>query len=338
MVQHRTEEKREDTTNMQGTQYQQSLLAQVPKILKLKHLKCVDHTPASASILHDAYGYFANGKEMPHDVERTLFDAFIENDYDGRLHLSTLHYFEERDTSTNTNTIPSSSDDDDDDDDDDDEGISIGPPLGLVFWREVPDPEMNDWFDWEHVTNALQRHKKNDHDENKNASSSSEKKNNRFVRHNSIESIQNMIESLHLHTATGNETQTIPDGIEIDLQNLDLAHDDMVHAWTKLELIAVRERYWGRHLGSLLLACALYNAHYKFDQSRVVLHIAGGEENAPALRLYERFGFLRIKSGTSFHKPDRYMYVLGDIAYALGHTMWKGENIEHIDPHESDPL
>ena len=94
-----------------------------------------------------------------------------------------------------------------------------------------------------------------------------EKKKNRFVRHNSIESIQKMIESLHLHTVTETETETVPDGIEIDLQNLDLAHDEMVHAWTKLELIAVRERYWGRHLGSLLLACALYNAHYKFDQS-----------------------------------------------------------------------
>ena len=322
MVQHLTEEEREDINNMQGTQ-QQSLLAQVPNILKSKHLKCVDHTPASASILHDTYGYFANGKEMPHDVEQTLFDAFIENDYDGKLHLSTLHYFEERDTSSSTNTIPTSSSDDKDED------INIGPPLGLVFRREVPDPEMNEWFDWEHVTNALQQHKKNEHDESKNASSSSGKKKNRFVRQNSIESIQKMIESLHL------PTETVLDGIE---NHLDLAHEEMVHAWTKLELIAVRERYWGRHLGSLLLACALYNAHYKFDQSRVVLHIAGGEENAPALRLYERFGFLRIKSGTSFHKPDRYMYVLGDIEYALGHTMWKGENIEHIDPHENDPL
>jgi len=68
----------------------------------------------------------------------------------------------------------------------------------------------------------------------------------------------------------------------------------------------------------------------------VVLHIAGGEDNAPALRLYERFGFLRVRSGTSFHTPDRYMYILGDIAYALGHTVWKGDNIEHIDPQGGD--
>ena len=75
--------------------------------------------------------------------------------------LSTLHYFEERDTSTTNIVIPSS--------DDNDEDINIVPPLhvGLVFWREDPDPDMNDWFDWEHVTNALplQRHKENDQDE-----------------------------------------------------------------------------------------------------------------------------------------------------------------------------
>lgn len=145
--------------------------------------------------------------------------------------------------------------------------------MGLDFWREVPDLEMNDWFDWENVTDALQCHEKNDQDESKNSCSSSGKESNRFVRQNSIESIQKMTESLHLHT------ETVPDGIE---NYLYLAHDEMVHARTKLELIAVRERYWGRYLGSLLVACALYNARYKFDQSMVVLHIAGGEENACA--------------------------------------------------------
>jgi GNAT superfamily N-acetyltransferase len=284
---------------------QQSLLAQVPKILKAKHLKCVEHTPASASVLHESYGFFATGKEIPHDVEQTLFDAFIEDDYDGQLHLSTLH---------DTNSKNCSN-----------EG-SIGPPLGLVFWREVPENEMNDWLDWDHVVDALDRHTSVDNNVGEDTTVPSSKKN-RFVRQNSIESIQKMIESLHL------ENDNVIEGND---SHYGSTHDEMVHAWTKLELIAVRERYWGRHLGSLLLACTLYNAHSKFDQSRVVLHIAGGEDNAPALRLYERFGFLRVRSGTSFHKPDRYMYILGDIAFALDHTVWKGDSIEHIDPHEED--
>jgi len=170
-------------------------LTQVPKIHKAKHLKCVEHTPASSRILHETYGFFATGKEIPYEVEQNLVDAFIFNDYDGNLHLSTSH---------DTNSRSCSNEDD------------IGPPLGLVFWRTVPENEMNDWLDWEHVVDALDRHACKD-----TAVPSSRK--NRFVRQNSIESIQKMIESLHLGS------------------HFDLAQEEMVDAWTKLELIAVRK-------------------------------------------------------------------------------------------------
>jgi hypothetical protein len=66
-------------------------MPEIPRILRNKHLKCLQHTPESAQILHDN-GFFANGKEMSHQVEQHLFDAFIEDDYDGHLHLMTLHF------------------------------------------------------------------------------------------------------------------------------------------------------------------------------------------------------------------------------------------------------
>mmetsp|Transcript_15417 Transcript_15417/g.29068 ORF Transcript_15417/g.29068 Transcript_15417/m.29068 type:complete len:332 (-) Transcript_15417:140-1135(-) len=296
----------------------QSLLQQVPYILETQHIKCIHHTPESAQKLHETYGFFANGREMSHEVEQYLFDAFIDDDYDGLLHLSTLHSYPEYQP------------------DMDNDSMNIGPPMGLVFWREVPDEEMKEWFDWNRVRKALANSynsnsnsrdhsflegtdRKEDEDIITSSSISPTKKRKwHFVRQNSVESIQNMIESLHLSSSKLKEHEN------------NAAEQELVHAWIKLELIAVRERYWGRHLGSLLLACALYNAHDQFDQSRVVLHIAGGEENIPAVKLYERFGFLPIRQGTVFHKPDKYMYVLGDIRYALGHTMWKGKKIEPV--------
>jgi RimJ/RimL family protein N-acetyltransferase len=296
----------------QQQQGQSSLLQQVPEILESQHIKCIHHTPASAQKLHETYGFFANGREMSHEVEQQLFDAFIDDDYDGRLHLSTLHSYPEYQP-------------------DKDNNLNIGPPMGLVFWREVPDEEMKEWFDWNRVMRALASSTKYEdrkgihrgEDSVISSSASAKKRKFHLVRQNSVESIQSMIESLHLSSSELKE-------------NAKSAEKELVHAWIKLELIAVRECYWGRHLGSLLLACALYNAHNQYDQSRVVLHIAGGEENIPAVKLYERFGFLPIQQGTVFHKPDKYMYVLGDIRYALGHTRWTGQTIEAVPISEEE--
>lgn len=276
---------------------------------------------------------------MSHQVEHHLFDAFIDDDYDGLLHLSTLHSYcrasqeDNHDEKTN---------------DKDNESLDIGPPMGLVFWRQVPDDEMKDWFDWNHVLRALSSSRlggnhvegttssgthtdRQPEDEEhvlgvpSSTSRATTRKRRRvnFVRQNSVESIQNMIKSLHL-SSSSSSSWTLRQHEENSAQN------ELIHAWIKLELIAVRECFWGRHLGSLLLACALYNAQYKYDQSRVVLHVAGGDENLPAVKLYERFGFLPIQQGTAFQKPDKYMYVLGDIRYALRHTMWTGETTESL--------
>ena len=59
-----------------------------------------------------------------------------------------------------------------------------------------------------------------------------------------------------------------------------------------------------------------------------ILHIAGGgaSKNVPAGRLYARFGFVAIPrhdEGGPFVKPDRDLFVLGNIGRALGALPWE---------------
>jgi ribosomal protein S18 acetylase RimI-like enzyme len=301
------------------------ILEEIPQILSAKHLKYMQHTPTTAKIIHDTYGFFANGREMSHEVEQNLFDAFIEDDYDGHLHLMTLHYEDsvriERDHDIDMSTSFCN---------------DLGPPLGIVFWRDVPGEEMKDWIDWDHVTKALGRDSYIQKDSmfGKDAEGP---KTLHLVRQSSIDSIRKMVQEIYLPPSSeGTTTVGTPNKDERLTRTMNKMNmvDNLTHAWIKLEFIAVRQRYWGRHLGSLLLSCALYTAHCKSDQSRVILHVAGGADNVSAVRLYERFGFHPVRQGTLFHKPDRFMYVLGDIARSLNGVKWEAGglcNVEHKD-------
>lgn len=101
--------------------------------------------------------------------------------------------------------------------------------------------------------------------------------------------------------------------------------EELMHAWIKIELLAIRKQYWGHRYGSLLLAVALYQAWLKHN-NRAILHVAGGNSNIPAVRLYKRFGFLSVKAGEDddgvFHKPNRDLFVLGNIGNALQSLSW----------------
>eukprot|EP00978_Attheya_sp_CCMP212_P017817 scaffold48006_cov51-Attheya_sp.AAC.1 len=320
---------------------QQVVMEEIPRILRNKHLKCLPHTPETAQILHDTHGFFANGRDMSHQVEQHLFDAFIEDDYDGHLHLMTLHSVVE---SQDVNDASFEETGDDIDMSSSFFDNDLGPPLGIVFWRDVPDEEMREWFDWKYLAKAFGQDKpiKNgtigEIVSNKNAEDSlksiGKDETLHLVRQSSIHSIQHMVKDMYLPSSVGDDTDvssTTHDGesrLDRINKDLDSVDDNLTHAWIKLELIAVRQQYWGNHLGSLLLSCALHHAHSKLHQSRVILHVAGGADNIPAVRLYERFGFHPVRQGTLFHKPDRYIYVLGDIARSLGGITWKGGALE----------
>lgn len=96
----------------------------------------------------------------------------------------------------------------------------------------------------------------------------------------------------------------------------------LVHSWVKIELLAVRPDRWGEGIGTLLLACAMDGAHCRCGGDRVVLHVAGGSDNLPALRLYAKFGFLNVPRGTAFNEPDRDLFVLGNVGRSLRRLHW----------------
>jgi len=419
--------------------------SQIHQILKEKNLICIHQTAESAQCLHDTYGFFANGRELSHDVEQKLFDMFVDNDYDGTLHLTTIH--KNLSTSTDRNeknelnmnkehksTIlqhESGSKVDPSENGRESESkpeseppggpsTNYGPPLGLVFWREVPDDEMLEWIDWSHVAKYfgnisrvlgesssllgdeeyesqsmkikpfLRKSSKTSLDPSGMSSNDPSDTTNialerkipgglglSLVRQQSIESIRSMVSNCPIRSRqVSNSNIGIISSISSAVNeepmekmstraltvslplppplSLGMMKKKLTHAWIKIELVAVRQPYWGQRLGSILFACALYHAHCR-HQSRVILHVAGGEENVPAVRMYRRFGFLPVKTtstgemgdggdaanstGTAtatatattmsstigrsstrsrlFHKPNRDLYILGDIEKSL---------------------
>ena len=177
--------------------HHQVVMPEIPRILRNKHLKCLQHTPESAQILHDN-GFFANGKEMSHQVEQHLFDAFIEDDYDGHLHLMTLHSVVESSQDVNCVSFRETGDDIDISSSFDND--LLGPALGIVFWRDVPDEETKEWFDWNYVAKVFSQDKpiKNGKIINTKDSLTSIGRDEtlHLVRQSSIRSIKNMVKDM----------------------------------------------------------------------------------------------------------------------------------------------
>ncbi len=302
----------------------------IPKILQRKNLTCINHTAETAQSLHDTYGFFANGRQLSHEVEQHLFDAFVEDDFEGKLHLTTIHDIDScaDGPQDGTSAIDMKKKNGKGE-------ATVGSPLGLVFWREVPEEEMHDWIDWKYLTDYLDANSTNKISVSDNIHTLPLDKSLHLVRQDSVESMKRMVETKK-RIMNSKNTSGYGDNTSILLHSMDSnasvrelslpreeIESQMTHAWIKIELVAVREAYWGRRLGSILIASALYHAYSHHHQSRVILHVAGGKENVPAVRLYRRFGFLSVKGGTLFKKPNRDLYVLGDISRSLGGLSWE---------------
>jgi hypothetical protein len=297
-----------------------------PIILQSRHLHCINQTPESAQRIHETHGFFAEGPILSHDSEKMLFESFIENDYEDKLHLTTIHLEEDVDY----------------DDDDENKNVVkkngkrgktiVGKPIGIVFWREVPSDEMSGWLDVPllakhiitptiHQSNgdrfgfktALEEdfpsldpfaRKKKEHQQHgkSNNYNCSQKRgccccccccsllakkeaSLSLVRQSStgaIQSIQNnamVSKDSNMNLQCGNS-----------FTSFSKAKEEITHAWIKIELVAVRQGYYGQKIGSILLASALYQASTtsteKEKSKRAVLHVAGGKDNIPATRLY----------------------------------------------------
>lgn len=257
----------------------QTLARFLPATLQSNGISCRDETPASAQELLtrgqlDAKDFI----EVSPDIENTLMEAFIEDDYDGKLNLMTLSMMR------------------------DDEVEEI---IGLSFWREVPADEMSDWFDVERISKMITK-STIEHDEHDNEISNHAKRRMKLVRSSSIKWIQNALASTDEKIKTDTK-------VKIQVQEL-------THSWVKIELVAIKQSYRAHHLGNILLGCTLVKAQE--HNKHAILHVAGGgaSKNIPAAKLYGRYGFVSVPrhdEGGPFSKPDKDLFVLGNIGKAL---------------------
>ncbi len=257
----------------------------LPATLQPNGVVCTDETPKTLEdLLSRNKLEVRNFIESSTDIARTLIDAFIEDDYDGKLHLMTLSILNQ-----NNNATAAAGND----------GYEI---IGISFWREVDDGEMRDWFDVDRVAKMI------DKSIEQNQEQQHEHESLKLVRRSSINWIQKALES----TSTQNSNYIS--------RNTQESIQQLTHAWVKIELIAIKQSYREHHLGHTLLGCTLAKAHERCGD-HVILHVAGGaSKNIPAAKLYQRFGFVSLpthKDGGVFQKPDRDLFVLGNIGQAL---------------------
>ena len=207
-----------------------------------------------------------------------MLESFVEDDFEGKLHLTTL-------VSTAT----------------EDEEV-----VGISFWREVAVSEMADWLDLERVTRAINNRLLDDSSEHDDDLPPQARQKLRLVRSSSARWIDALMSP--------------------GAQTTKSTAQKLTHSWVKIELIAIKQSFRSHHLGNFLLGCTLAKAHERC-QDHVVLHVAGGKsKNVAAAKLYHRFGFINIprySEGGPFTRPDRDLFVLGDIGRQLHDVPWR---------------
>ncbi|KAL7536847.1 hypothetical protein ACHAWF_005590 [Thalassiosira exigua] len=265
-------------------------------------LRCRDETPSSARVLL-ARGAFAaeDFLESSPEVERTLMEAYLEDDYEGRLHLTTLSAIAGE---------PGRREGGGDDDE----------VVGLAFWREVPRDEMGEWLDMKRIAEAVADGRLRaasevppSHGEEEDPSRHAARRM-QLVRSDSVGWIESALRPC------GDDTPDPSSGTDDRLRTL-------THDWIKIELIAIKRTHRARRLGTVLLGHVLARAHASHHNEHAVLHVAGGgaSKNVPAARLYGRYGFVpvpRHDEGGPFAKPDKDLFVLGNIGRALAALPW----------------
>jgi len=124
-------------------------LTLIPSILERRNLQCTEQTSESARALMESglLGNFTRQDNNNNDEhaslvspqgEASLLESFVEDDYNGALHLMTVEV-----------TV-----DDGKNSGDDNNNVSRR-PIGFVFWRQVPEEEMRDWINWDNLQKRI---------------------------------------------------------------------------------------------------------------------------------------------------------------------------------------
>ena len=267
--------------------------------------------------------------ELYPDIERTLLTSFIEDDYDGKLHMMTLN--------TNTNTDNTNNCDGD-----------TREVVGIAFWREMDDDEMKEWLDLHRVEETLKRHGDDDDERQQEDNTPLRLRQEQFVeqhrprrvsfrcpsddrlsirgkrrmemiRNDSITWIRNALNTHDQYKASNKRISQTQHNTTISPVN------KLIHAWIKIELIAIKTTHRGVNYGEILLACLLSCANSNHE-THAILHIAGSSSNVAAIKLYQKFGFVHLpkyEEGGPFEKPDGDLCVLGDIGGVLETCPWE---------------
>ena len=302
----------------------------LPSTLHSQNLKCHNQTPTSAQhLLSQGQLNAEDFLETSPDIERTLMEAFLEDDFEGRLHLTTLSLTKQTNNANNNSN-------------ENDEII-----VGMAFWREIPSEEMNEWMDFDRISKAIadrklvsppnMRSKSNTHTHSSSSAAATALEDDhhedlshdarnamKLVKSDSISWIQNALQPCH---SNYNNDNNMPSSSSTQSTNTNMIQK-LTHSWIKIELIAIHRAQRGHHLGHILLGCTLAKAHALHHNEHAILHIAGGgaTKNVPAARLYTRYGFVNVPrhtEGGPFTKPDRDLFVLGNIGLVLESLPWE---------------
>lgn len=150
-----------------------------------------------------------------------------------------------------------------------------GKPAGFIFWRNLDKQEMSEWIKPEY----------------QNATAKSRGRN---VLQNSRDlSKQEFAHVLSLSTGIEKEPEVPTEG------------------WIKIELMCVSQAMQGQHIGTILLAAALFYSFYKESKSHALLQVAGGTKNSRAVELYKKFQFNWAEQ--YFEVPNDNIMVLWEI-------------------------
>jgi ribosomal protein S18 acetylase RimI-like enzyme len=82
----------------------------------------------------------------------------------------------------------------------------------------------------------------------------------------------------------------------------------------------VNPRFLGQKIATLLMAACFHLAMERHDV-HAMLHVAGGLQNVPAVRLYRKFGFVPVSEEVQ-SAPEN-LFVLSDIRQSLEHIDWQ---------------
>jgi len=158
-----------------------------------------------------------------------------------------------------------------------------GLPVGFIFWRNLEQQEMAEW-----IKSSYQ---------------------DQYNKPKRKELTEKKIIPIHESVNILSLSQEI-------IQNKKLP----TTGWIKIELMCVSQQMQGQHIGTMLLAAALFYCYFQESKTHAVLQVAGGKTNTRAIELYKKFNF--GPADEYFEIPNDNIMVLWEIEKMIQGLHW----------------